>query len=91
MSDWKDVHVAVVAKMVRVPVVGSHHKQKQTVVGWCGSYDGDVVKDAIDDLVTDPQAPLREKGRGTIQLTSVKMAKEFIRDNDDSGDYDWYL
>lgn len=91
MTDWKEVHVTVVAKMVRVPVVGSHHKQKQTVVGWCGGYDGDAVKDAIDDLVTDPTAPLHEKGRGTITLTSVGEAKDFIEENDESGEYSWYL
>lgn len=91
MTDWEQVHVAVVANMVRVPVTGSHHKQKQTIVGWCGGYEGDTVKQAIDDLVTDPQAPVHEKGRRTITLTSVQAAKDFIRENDDEDEYTWYL
>lgn len=91
MSDWEQAHVEVVANMVRVPVVGSHHKQKQTIVGWCGGYDGDVVKQAIDDLIASPEAPVREKGRGTITLTSVHEAKDFIRENDDENEFAWYL
>lgn len=91
MADWKQVHVAVVAKMVREPVVGSHHKQKQTVVGWCGGYEGDTVKQAIDDLATDPGAPVHEKGRGTITLTSVQEAKDFIEENDEDQEFTWYL
>lgn len=90
MSEWKTVHLTVVAKMVRVPVVGSHHKQKDTINGWCGGFDGDVVDDAIDDLVTDPTAPLQEKGRGTIQLTSVADAKEFLEQHDDDDEFTWF-
>ena len=76
--------------MVRVPVVGFHHKQKDTIKGWCGDFDGDVVDDAIDDLVTDPTAPLQEKGRGTIQLTSVADAKEFLEQHDDDDEFTWF-
>jgi hypothetical protein len=90
MSDWKTVHLTVIAKMVREPVVGTHHKQKDTIKGWCGGFDGDVVDAAIDDLLTDPTAPLREKGRGTIQLTSVADAKAFLEEHDDDDEFVWF-
>lgn len=91
MAEYTDEHLAIVAKMVRAPVVGNHHKQRQTIKGWVGGFDGDVLDDAIDDLIADPQAPVREKGRGTIQLTSVHKAKEFIKKHDDNDNYSWYL
>lgn len=77
--------------MLRAKVVKSHHKQRQTIIGWCSGYDGDVLNDAIDELVKDSDAPVYEKGRGTITLRSVSEAKEFIREHDDDGDFTWYL
>lgn len=91
MAGYTDEHLAIIAKMVRVPVVGSHHKQRQTIKGWVGGFDGDVLDDAIDDLIADPKAPLREKGRGTITLTSVHDAKEFIKRHDDNDNFTWYI
>lgn len=90
MSKWNASHVEILAKMVREPIVGSHHKQTDTIKDWV-DLDGDVFESAMNDLVTDPTAPVRKKGRGTVTLTSVHEAKEFIREHDEEGDYTWYL
>jgi len=75
MSSWRKEHLEIVSTMVRVPVVGTHHKQRQTIKGWCGRFDGDVLDDAIDDLIS--AGIVREKGRGTITLRSVQVGKQF--------------
>lgn len=90
MVDWNTSHLEILAKMVRAPVVGKHHKQIDTIQGWV-DLDGDVFSSAMDDLITDLEAPVRQKGRGTVQLTSVHDAKEFIKKHDDEGEYTWYL
>jgi len=90
MTEWTPSHVEIVAKMVRKPVVGNHHKQRDTIKRWV-DLDGDVFEKALDDLITDPSGPVHEKGRGTVQLTSVRDAKEFIKANDEEGEYTWYL
>jgi hypothetical protein len=88
MSAWSDPHLAVVSTMVRVPVAGGHHKQRQTIKNWCGGYDGDVLDDAIDDLVA--ARIIREKGRGTITLRSKDTGEDFLRKHDTDDDYSWY-
>jgi hypothetical protein len=90
MTDWNASHVEIVARMVRVPVTGSHHKQSDTIKQWA-DLEGDVFEDALDDLVTDPTAPVHQKGRGTVTLTSVPEAKEFIEEHDDDDEYTWFL
>lgn len=91
MTTWKTQHLEVIAKMVRPPVVKSHHKQRQTIIGWCNGFDGDVLSDAIDDLVTDPSAPVYETGRDTIYLESVHAAKDFLEEHDDEDEYTWFV
>lgn len=88
-TKWSGAHVAVVAKMVRYPVTGSVHKQRDTIKNWCSGYDGDVIDAAIDDLLA--KAVLQQYRSNTIQLVSVSEAKEFIEENDESGDYSWYI
>ena len=90
MDEWNTSHLEILAKMVRVPVYGDHHKQTDTIQGWV-DLEGDVFSEAMDDLITDPQAPVRQKGRGTVQLTSVYETKEFIEEHDDEEEYSWYL
>lgn len=90
MTEWNASHVEILAKMVRVPVTGSHHKQRDTIKGWV-DLDGDVFEEALDDLVTDPSAPVQQKARGTVTLTSVHETKEFIEEHDEDGEYTWYL
>jgi hypothetical protein len=90
MTQWNASHVEILAKMVRAPVRGSHHKQRDTIKDWA-NLEGDIFESAMDDLVKDPDAPVMEKARGTVTLTSVHEAKEFIREHDDDGEYSWYL
>lgn len=90
MTEWTPSHVEIVAKMVRVKATGKHHKQRDTIKNWV-DLDGDVFEKALDDLIKDPSAPVHEKGRGTVQLTSVHDGKEFIKANDEEGEYIWYL
>jgi hypothetical protein len=90
MSKWNTSHLAILAKMVREPVYGQHHKQRDTIKNWV-DLEGDVFEQAMDDLVTDTDAPVMEKARGTVTLTSVHEAKEFIEEHDHDGDYTWYL
>ena len=90
MTDWNTSHLEILAKMVRPPVVGKVHKQTDTIQGWV-DLDGDVFSEAMDELITNPEAPVVQKGRGTVQLTSVHETKEFIKEHDDEGEYTWYL
>jgi len=88
MSSWNDTHLEVVSTMLRAKVAGGHHKQRQTIKGWCSGYDGDALDDAIDDLVN--AGILREKGRGTITLRSVPVGERFLKQHDDDDDYIWF-
>lgn len=88
MDSWTDVHLQVISTMVREPVTGSRHVQRQTIKGWCGGHDGAELDDAIDDLIAI--GLIREKGRGTITLRSVSAGKKFLREHDDEDDYVWH-
>lgn len=88
MSGWEKVHLEIVSKMVRSKVAGAHHKQRDTIKGWCGGYDGDVIDEAIDELVA--AGLIREKRRGTITLRSIGDGKNFLQNNDENGDYTWF-
>lgn len=90
MTDWSSEHLEILAKMVRVPVTGSHHKQRDTIKGWVG-LDGDTFDRAMDELVKRPAAPVVQTARDTVKLTSVHETKEFIREHDDNGQFSWYL
>lgn len=87
MDEWKDIHLSLVSKMVREPVAGKRHVQRQTLKGWCGRYEGDRLDEAIDDLVA--VGLVREKARGTVTLRSVQAGKQFLEQHDD-GEYSWF-
>lgn len=87
-TSWSETHLDIVATMVRVPVVGGKHKQKSTIKNWAGEYDGDVLDDAIKDLIN--AGVIREKGRGTITLRSVETGKEFLEKFDENDEYVWF-
>ncbi len=76
--------------MVRVPVTGAHHKQRDTIHGWV-DVPGDEFTEAMDDLVKRPEAPVVQTARDTVKLTSVHEAKEFIEQHDTDGQFSWYL
>jgi hypothetical protein len=75
MSGWNDIHLEIVSTMVREPVAGKRHVQRQTLKGWCSGYGGKALDDAIDDLVAI--GLVREKGRGTVHSKRSKMASDF--------------
>lgn len=78
----------VVATMVNEPVAGSRHVQRQTLKGWCTGYDGETLDEAIDQLIA--VGLIREKGRDTVTLRSVRDGKQFLRAFDDDDEYTWY-
>ena len=88
MDEWERVHLEIVSKMVREPVAGSRHVQRQTLKGWCGGYEGDVLDAAIDDLISI--GLVREKARGTVTLESLQDGKRFLERFDEDGDYAWF-
>lgn len=88
MSGWNDIHLEIVSTMVREPVVGSRHVQRQTLKGWCSGYGGKALDDAIDDLVAI--GLVREKGRGTVTLETVQDGKRFLEQFDEDDEYTWF-
>lgn len=79
----------VVSKLLRKKVTGSKHHQRQTIAGWFASDEQGNVKDVLDDLVADPNAPLQQTGRDTVQLTSMQDGKEYVKQH--GGDLPWGL
>lgn len=77
----RELAFRIVRRMVKKKVVGSKHHQPQTVAGWFPVHERGDVKQTIDSMVSDPDVPLRQKGRGTIQLTGVPEAKQYLEDN----------
>lgn len=90
MSDWNTSHLEIVVKMYTAKVTGSHHKQRDTIQRW-SNLEGDRFTEALDELIADPEAPVREKGRGTVQLTGIQAAREFVEENDTDGAFSWHL
>lgn len=90
MSDWNTSHLQIVVKMYINKVTGSHHKQRDTIQRW-SNLEGDRFTEAMDELVTDPMAPVREKGRGTVQLTGIQEAREFVEEHDTDDEFVWHL
>lgn len=85
MSEWQEQHLEIVSTMIRSGVAQSKHVQKQTLKGWCGGFEGDILDDAIEDLIA--VGLIREKGRGTITLRSIQAGERFIEQHDENGDY----
>lgn len=88
MSEYTGAHLKVVSVMFRKRITGAHHKQRQTIKGWCSPYEGDILDAAIDDLITDGM--IHEKGRGTIQLSSLQAGENFLKRHDTDGEYTWF-
>lgn len=66
--------------MLKKRVVGKKHHQPQTVAGWFPVHERGDVKDALDSMVSDPDVPLRRKGRGTVQLIGIPEARQYLED-----------
>lgn len=91
MSDTDGPNLpTVVEKMVKKGVSGRKHHQPQTIAGWFASHEQGEVKQLLDDAVSDRDVPIRRKGRGTVQLTSMSDARQYLEDHDrDPRDDGW--
>lgn len=87
MRDKDEIKLEVIEKMAEKKVIQNHHKQPQSIAGWFDSHERGMVKDCIDELSKSATAPVVKKpGRGTVYLSSMQAAKEYI--NRHGGDFD---
>ena len=47
------------------------------------------VKDVLDDMVSDPKIPVRQKGRGTVTLSSWEAGEQFLQRHGHDPPTDW--
>lgn len=80
-GDELDYSLEVVKMLLSKGVSGRHHKQSQTIAGWFPTHERGDVKQTIDAMVADTDVPLRRKGRGTVQLTSVPAGKRYLENH----------
>lgn len=80
-DDDIEMALRITKRMMSKGVLGSHHKQPQSIAGWFPVHERGDVKDVLDDMCSDTSAPVRKKGRGTVQLTSWQDAVDFLNDN----------
>lgn len=79
--DKQEIAARIVKRLLSKGVWGKHHKQPQTVAGWFATHERGKVKETIDEMASDRDVPLREKGRGTVQLTSKRDGENYLTDN----------
>jgi len=83
MTD-QDLRNKLIYKLLRNNVIGGHKKQIQTVTNWFQSSDQGKVKELIEDMATDPTAPIEKYGGGhreNIRLTGATEAVQYLDDN----------
>lgn len=80
-GDQLGLSLRIVKRCLSKGVVGKKHHQPQTIAGWFAVHERGDVKQTIDAMASDRDTPLREKGRGTVQLTSRAAAKQYLEDN----------
>lgn len=92
-GEYTHFDAKVVWKMARKKVIGKHNKRRDTVANWFSASEQGKVKDRLDELVTDPNAPVAQYGgsRNTVHLTSMQEAKEFIEEYYDDEQDDFWL
>lgn len=88
-DEHRDLSLRIVRKMVKKGVVGNKHQQPQTIAGWFATHERGDVKRAIDAMVSARDVPLREKGRGTVQLTGIERAKQYLEDHGEEPPERW--
>jgi hypothetical protein len=78
----QDLRNRAVQKMLRKDVTGGHKKQIDTVVRWAAaSHDRGRCRQLIEDMVSDPDAPIEAYGGGhreNIRLTSAEDAVAYL-------------
>ncbi len=80
-TDERETAARIVKRLLSKGVWGSHHKQPQTIAGWFATHERGNVKEIIGEMVSDRDVPLRQKGRGTVQLTSKQDGENYLTDN----------
>lgn len=91
MAPKTDLKVTIVYKLAQKRTTGSNKVTIDTAKNWVQSHNQGDAEDAIEELVSNPAAPVERYGgsRNNIRLSSMDAAKEFILDND--GDLPFYL
>lgn len=84
--DDQDVRNRIVRKMLRKRVIGDKKQQIDTVVNYSlPSHEQGRGKQLIEEMLSDPDAPLEGYGGGhrqNVRLTSADTAVEYLKDND---------
>jgi hypothetical protein len=90
-GDSTDLKVKIVRKLASNEVTGDHKKQIDTITGWgFASHNRGRVKQLLDDLSRDPEAPVEKYGgRDAVRLTSIQDAKDYIKQH--GGELPWGL
>ena len=81
--------IRIIKRMLSKGVIKKHHKQAQSIAGWFASHEQGEVKQTIDAMATDPDVPLREKGRGTVTLTAREQAKTYLTNHGADPPREW--
>lgn len=85
-----EMAVRITKRMMSKGVLDKRHCQPQTIAGWgFAVHERGDVKRVLDDMVADREAPVRRKGRGTVQLTSWKAAEKYLDDNGEDPPSRW--
>jgi len=77
-NENEELAARIVKRLLSKGVVGTHHKQPQSVAKWFAVHKRGDVKQTIDEMVSDPSVPLYEKGRGTVHLSSVEKGQDYL-------------
>ncbi len=84
--DDQDVRNRIVRKMLRKRVIGDKKQQTDTVVNYAlPTHEQGRGKQLIEEMLTDPDAPLEGYGGGhrqNVRLKSADSAVEYLKDND---------
>lgn len=81
MSDLAKMKTDVVEILGQKGVIRNKHVQIDTVVNWFPSHEQGDVKDAIDELLAEPDSPVIRKRQNTIRLKDASEAREYLREN----------
>lgn len=92
-GEYTHLDAKIVWKMARNKVIGKHNKQQDTIANWFSANEQGKIKTRLDEMATDPNVPIVQYGgsRNTVHLTSMHEAEEFIQENYDDEQDDFWL
>jgi hypothetical protein len=88
-AEEREMAIRIIKRMLSKGVIKKHHKQPQTIAGWFATHERGEVKQTISAMATDPDVPLREKGRGTVTLTDRQQAKTYLTNHGADPPQEW--